>query len=81
MSLIKMPEGVELDLKIYLVGQVEDEEMEIVLTLGGMPAFSDDVHKCVELSHIIKSYKLNDLGSDWRVMTRDEIKDYKAKAR
>ena len=81
MSLIKMPEGVELDLKVYLVGMVEDLEVEIVLTVGGLPAFSDDILKQVDLPRIIKSNNLDDMGSGWRIMNREQIADYKARER
>ena len=81
MSLIKMPEGVELDLKVYLVGMVEDLEVEIVLTVGGLPAFSDDILKQVDLPRIIKSNNLDDMGTGWRIMNREQIADYKARER
>jgi len=77
MSLIRMPEGVELDLKVYVTGLVEGVEAEIVLTVAGLPAFSDEVNGSLELSRIIESYELDKLGTDWRVMTRAEIADYR----
>jgi len=77
MSLIKMPEGVELDLKVYVVGLVENVETEIVITVSGLPVFSDEVRSYVDLDRIIESQRLNELGSDWRVMNRAEIADYK----
>jgi len=77
MSVFRMPEGVELDLKVYLIGNVTGQETEIVLTVGGLPAFSDSVNESLELDHIVKSYKLDELGDSWRVMTRAEIADYR----
>lgn len=77
MTMIKLPEGVEVDLKVYLVGMIEENEVEIALTLGGMPAISDSVHEYLDLQSIIASQNLLDLGTDWRVMTRPEISDYK----
>lgn len=81
MSLIKMPEGVEIDLKVYLMGVIEGVETEIVMTVGGLPAFSDDVLDQVDLPRIVKSNNLDDLGTDWRIMTRGEISDFKARER
>jgi hydroxyethylthiazole kinase-like sugar kinase family protein len=76
-SIFRMPEGVELDIKIYLVGLVQNEEAEIVLTVGGLPAFSDSVNETLELPRIIEAHDLNAFGTDWRVMTRAEIADYR----
>lgn len=77
MTTFRMPEGVELDLKVYLIGVVEQVETEIVLTVGGLPAFADSVNETLELHRIIDAYNLNELGTDWRVMSRDEIADFK----
>jgi hypothetical protein len=81
MSVIKMPEGVELDLKVYLAGEIDGEEVEIVLTVGGLPAFADSVLERADLAHLVDSQGLDKLGSGWRVMSRAEITDYKARER
>jgi len=77
MSVFRMPEGVELDLKIYLIGLIENVETEIVVTARGLPSFSDNVREMLDVASIVKSYRLDTLGTDWRVMTRSEISDYK----
>jgi hypothetical protein len=79
MADFKMPEGTELSFLVYLIGTVEGNEVEIVITLSGLTVFTDKVNKDLQIEPIIKSYKLDELGTDWRVMTRDEIKDYKAR--
>jgi len=81
MAVIKLPEGVEYDLKVYLMGVIEGVETEIVVTLGGLPAFSDDVLEQVDLLRLVKSQNLDDLGTDWRIMTRDEITEFKVRER
>lgn len=81
MSIVRMPEGVELDLKVYLAGLIEGEEVEIVVTVGGLPAFTDNVLEHVNLDHLVETQGLADLGTGWRVMTRAEIADYKARER
>jgi hypothetical protein len=77
MSLIELPEGVEVDLRVYLVGSVDGEDVEVALTVGGLPRLSDQMLPCVAVDTIIKAYDLDDLGAGWRVMTRAEIADYK----
>lgn len=81
MSLIALPEGVELDLKVYVVGMVGSVETEVMITLGGLPAFADDIKETVELTRIVKSQGLDELGTGWRVMSRAEITDYKQRQR
>lgn len=77
MTVFAMPEGVEAGLKIFLVGMIEDVETEIVLTVGGFRSFSDSVVSQVNVEALTKTYELDKLGTGWRVMTRDEIADYK----
>lgn len=77
MGVFKMPDGVELDLKIYLAGTVSGQEVETVITLGGLTAFSDGVKDALNVETIVKANNLDALGSGWRIMTRDEIKDYR----
>ena len=86
MSIIRLPEGVELDMKVYLIGMIKDDddndiESEIVVTLGGLPAFSDDIKESLEVDRIVKSQKLDEIGHSWRVMTRPEIADYRERER
>lgn len=75
--LIKLPEGVEIALNLYIVGTIDGEETPTLITVSGLTSFTDTVADNVELSHIIASNKLDEVGSDWRVMTRAEIADYK----
>lgn len=77
MSIFKLPEGAELDFKVYLTGEVDGQTIEIVLTVGGMTAFSSDVLPTLELGPIIKAHSLDTLGTGWRAMTRDEILAYR----
>jgi hypothetical protein len=79
MTVFRMPEGVEVDLKVYLSGIVEDVETEIVIRVGGLPSFFDSVEETLDVQHIVKSYELDKMGTGWRVMTRAEIADYKAR--
>jgi hypothetical protein len=76
----RLPEGLEVDLKIYLTGTVQGEVTEIVITVGGLPAFAVPV-QTVDVAKIVKEYELDKLGTDWRVMTREEIKAYRENER
>lgn len=77
MAIIKLPEGVEIDIHVYVTGLVDGEVVDTVLSVKGLPAFSDEVNKTAEIDSIIEMYKLNELGTGWRVMTREEINNFK----
>jgi hypothetical protein len=81
MSVFKMPDGVEINLIMYVTGIVQEEETDITIIISDLTAFSDDIKSSIDLQHIIKSHNLDTLGTDWRVMTREEIADYKKKER
>lgn len=77
MTVFALPEGVEVDLKIYLTGIVEGVATDMVIRLGGMPSFSDSCTEPVDVETLVKTRELDGLGHGWRVMTREEIADYK----
>lgn len=77
MALIELPDGVEVDLKVFLVGVSDGEEVEIAVTVGGLPRLSDDMLPVVDVDRIVQAYNLALFGAEWRTMTRAEISDYK----
>jgi len=78
MSVFQAPEGVEFALKIYLVGNVLGVDTHLDITVGGLTAFVDSTLRQVDVQSLVKTQRLDRIGTDWRVMTRDEIKTYKA---
>jgi hypothetical protein len=86
MSIIELPEGVVLDMKVYLIGMIKDDddediESEIVVTLGGLSKFSDDIKAMIDVGRIVQSQCLDKIGHSWRVMTRPEIADFRERER
>lgn len=74
-AIIRAPEGVEIDLVVYLVS--DSTGLELRVGIRGLPILSDFKPEFdpVQLAR-------HDVGlpldiTDWRVMTRDEIRPYK----
>lgn len=78
MAIFALPLGSEVAISIYLTGVCDSMPVNIVLTLGGMKKFSDDLLDRINVERLVASYNLYEIGNNWRVMTNEEIFDYKA---
>jgi hypothetical protein len=68
----QLPEGVEASFHIYCTS--DKEGIDIVVSLKGLKALPDED---VDTNGILKTLP-EGIADDWRVMTRDEITEYKA---
>lgn len=76
MATFKLPEGVEVELKFYLTSDKLDAN--VVIRLGGMTSFADSwADVVVDVNKIATANMLDKLADDWRVMSREEIAQYK----
>jgi hypothetical protein len=81
MSVFKLPQGCELELKVYLVGTYPGgEEITLCTTVSGMTVFGDQVMEQIDVPGLIKKLGLGPNLEEltWRVMTPEEIKAFKA---
>lgn len=79
-SPIEAPDGVEIDLVVYLHSEAED--LDVTVGLHGIEAlrpFSDPFDPLALLGR--QGVSLRDLADDWRVMSRAEIAAYKLRQR
>ena len=72
--LVRCPEGVTVSLHLFIRSDAED--LDIEYTVGGLAVLPNKFEELVDVSKL----KLPPLATDWRVMTRAEIADYKARA-
>jgi hypothetical protein len=72
---VNAPEGVELGFRVYL--RSDSSELVAVIALDGMTQMRE--FNDVDVEGLIKSLGKPDylLLTDWRVMTRKEIADYR----
>jgi hypothetical protein len=74
-ALIKCPEGIELDLVMFLTSP--STGINIQLALRGLPAITPFSAE-PDVEGLVRQYKLAKLAPDWRFMTRAEVAAYKA---
>ena len=72
--MIPLPEGMEVSVLVYFTSDKED--VDIVVTLSGMKAFPSE-RLTPDAGLFMK--QLPDFTDDWRLMTSQEISEYKAK--
>lgn len=81
LNAIKAPEGIEVGVTMYLKGIITDganqEPADIVLTMSGFSFISKKFVEELSVEWVVDRYKLKDIGHSWRMMTREEIDDYK----
>jgi hypothetical protein len=77
---IEAPEGVEIDIVVYLHSDYED--LDVAVGLHGLPALAP-FKPTFNWSALLGSAgaALKDLADDWRVMSRAEIAAYKLRQR
>lgn len=75
----KLPEGVEIDIITYVYSPSTDAEVR--LRVGGFTSISEDFAKEVDITALKEFELLKEIATDWRVMTREEISDYKRRER
>lgn len=73
MSGIAFPDGVTITLNYYLVSAEGVEARFSVGELLGLPALGPSL----DIPALHKHFNLENMGTDWRVMTREEIADYR----
>jgi len=78
----KLSEGVEIDIQVYMTS--ESSGIDIKIGLKGFPVVPEFNENQLDPMSFIKSIqksmdtsKLEALATDWRMMTRAEIKEYK----
>jgi hypothetical protein len=79
-DLHKLPDGVEIVVRLYLVSDKEGVDAVPTATYrGGMPAVSDlPANWREQAAHLRMGVGMLDtLASDWRPMTRDEVLAFK----
>ena len=71
-----LPDGIELSINVYLIGK---NSTQMVINIKGFSKFSLDIfnENNIDIESLINLYNLNDFDSDWRVMSREEIRQYK----
>lgn len=77
-NIIEAPEGAEFEVSFFLTS--DESGLEIKLALGGMTILVDFTNKA-DAGKLAEHFNLDGLASDWRLMTRDEISDYKRRER
>lgn len=75
MAPIQCPEGVEIDLVMYLTSP--STGLQVVVGLRGMNAIAP-FSEAPDPREIAQSHILPGLADDWRLMTREEISAYKS---
>lgn len=74
-DIIKCPEGVELDLVTYLTSPSKGIDTRVAVRgLPVMVPFKEEI----DVKAFVEANGLAKFADDWRVMTREEIKEYKA---
>lgn len=73
---LECPEGVEVDVNYYFTSP--STGVDVTVGLKGLEAFSGFDHPRYASADIAKTMLPQGMATDWRVMTRQEIKDYKA---
>lgn len=75
-AVIEAPEGVEIDLVVYLHSDAEGYDLTVAVRgLIGLAAFLPTFDPLALIGKA--AGQLSHLASDWRVMTREEIATYK----
>ncbi|MEZ2409808.1 hypothetical protein AB6806_23740 [Bosea sp. RCC_152_1] len=74
-DIIKCPEGVELDLVTYLTSPSKGIDTRVAARgFQVMVPLKTEI----DVKAFVEANGLSKFADDWRVMTRDEIKEYKA---
>lgn len=74
MSLQKLPDGMRIDLKVYLT----NGQMSAAILLGNFPAIPPiDLTKEVDVANLLSAVGAGEDLAGWRVMTAAEIKEYR----
>ena len=69
-----LPEGANAAFYFYYVS--DETGLEIKVSLKGITKISEEVFGSLNPQGVIDAGDLPDVATDWRVMTREEIKDY-----
>lgn len=73
MTVQKLPEGVTIDLNFYLASS---EGLEVRVHLNGLGCLPI-MEEAVDVGRIARTMPIFATGTGWRMMTRDEIADYR----
>ncbi len=73
MTVFKLPPWVELQVNIFLTC----DEAAMQIKLKGLKAFSTEITEHLDVPSLLKLFDTEPPPGDWRVMTPDEIKEYK----
>jgi hypothetical protein len=73
MTSVNCPDGVTVSLHYYLISA---EEIEVRLSVGELPVLPQ-MSPQLDIKTLPQMVDLEKVGTGWRVMTREEIADYR----
>lgn len=75
---IHAPEGIEIDILVYLTS--DETGIDVVGRIGGMTALPEFTGNASP-DGLVKALGPHTLANDWRLMSREEIANYKRRER